>query len=146
MNRWPRYHGKYRGTVTDNADTKNLGRIRAQIPELLGTVKTGWALPTATFSGDGAGLFLVPAKGDGVWIEFEAGDLARPIYSGSWWADGKLPNSATPDQKILKTKAGHTITLDDTSGSEKLEITDKSGIKITLSSSGLELVNGGQSV
>lgn len=141
-----KYHGKYRGVVTDNNDTKNLGRIRAQVPELLGSVKTGWALPSAPLSGDDSGLFAIPGQGAGVWIEFEAGDLSRPIYTGAWWSSGKQPNSATPDQKVLKTKAGHTITLDDTSGSEKVEITDKGGAKITMSSSGLELVKGNNSV
>lgn len=146
MNGAQKYFGKYRGVVTDNSDKKNLGRIRAQVPELLGSVKIGWALPSAPLSGDDSGFFAVPAQGAGVWIEFEAGDLSRPIYTGAWWASGKQPNSATPDQKVLKTKAGHTVTLDDTSGSEKIEITDKNGSKITMSSSGLELAKGSYSL
>ena len=40
-----RFFGKYRGLVTDNQDPLSLGRIRAKVPELLGDVETGWALP-----------------------------------------------------------------------------------------------------
>lgn len=141
-----RYYGKYRGLVTDNQDPNNLGRIRANVPEVLGEVESGWALPCAPYAGDGVGLFLIPAPGAGVWIEFEAGDLSRPIWSGCWWADGQVPDSATPDVKVLKTAAGHTITLDDTSGSEKVEIVDKNGAKITMDSSGIVVDNGGQKI
>ena len=30
----------------------------------------------------------------GVWIEFEAGDASRPIWTGCWWASGEMPDPA----------------------------------------------------
>jgi uncharacterized protein involved in type VI secretion and phage assembly len=141
-----RYYGKYRGIVTDNRDPKNLGRIKARIPEMLGDVETGWALPCSPYAGDGVGLFTVPSPGAGVWIEFEAGDVSRPIWSGCWWGEGQLPNQATPAIKVLKTASGHTIILDDTGGSEKVEITDKNGAKIVMDQSGIEISKGAQKV
>jgi uncharacterized protein involved in type VI secretion and phage assembly len=140
------HYGRYRGIVTDNEDEKNLGRLKARVPEVLGNVETGWALPAAPFAGDGVGLFSVPPPGSGVWIEFEAGDVSRPIWSGCWWGDGQLPNQATPAIKVLKTVSGHTITLDDTDGSEKVEVTDKNGAKIVMDQSGVEISKGGQKV
>src|SRR5215217_8334679 len=141
-----RHYGKYRGIVTDNEDEKNLGRLKAQVPEVLGDVETGWALPAAPFAGDGIGFFAVPPPDSGVWIEFEAGDVSRPIWSGCWWGDGQLPNQATPAIRVLKTVSGHTITLDDTDGSEKVEVTDKNGAKIVMDQSGVEISKGGQKV
>lgn len=139
-----RHYGKYRGIVTDTQDPKQLGRLRARVPELLGTEESGWALPCAPYAGDGAGLFAVPEVGAGVWIEFEAGDLSRPIWTGAWWQSGQIPDSATPEQKVLKTKSGHTITLDDQGA--KVTIADSGGATITLDSGGVEIVKGGAKI
>lgn len=80
------YYGKYRGYVHDVADPENRGRIRAIVPRLLGdATPTGWALPAAPYAGPDQGFFAVPDPGTGVWMEFEEGDLSRPIYSGLWW-------------------------------------------------------------
>jgi uncharacterized protein involved in type VI secretion and phage assembly len=141
-----RHYGKYRGIVTDNQDPKNLGRIKARVPEVLADVETGWALPSVPYAGDGVGLFTMPPLGAGVWIEFEAGDVSRPIWSGCWWGENQLPNQATPTIKVLKTAAGHTITLDDTDGGEKVEITDAHGATIVLDQSGVEISKSGQKI
>jgi len=140
------HYGKYRGIVTNNEDEKNLGRIKASVSEVLDDVETGWAWPSAPFAGDGIGLFTVPPPGSGVWIEFESGDVSRPVWSGCWWGEGQLPNQATPAVKVLKTVSGHTVTLDDTDGSEKIEITDKNGAKIVLDQSGVEISKGGENM
>jgi uncharacterized protein involved in type VI secretion and phage assembly len=139
-----RYYGKYRGVVTDNEDPNNVGRIKAQVPSLLGEEETGWAMPCVPYAGDGVGMYMIPEAGTGVWIEFEAGDLALPIWSGCWWASGQLPDDATPQVKIIKTTAGHTITLDD--DGSKIEIVDSNGAKISMSSDGIEIDNGGQKI
>jgi len=125
-----RHYGKYRGLVTDNEDEKNLGRLKAQVPEVLGDVETGWALPAAPFAGDGVGLFAVPPPDSGVWIEFEAGDVSRPIWSGCWWADGQLPenNSGTaaiPAIKIIRSEQGLMVTLDD--AGQTIHVSDEDG-------------------
>src|SRR4051794_35412602 len=101
------HYGKYRGTVTDNQDPKNLGRLKAKVPEVLNEVETGWALPAFPYSGDGEGSYAVPPTGAGVWIEFEAGEVSKPIWSGAWFGDSQLPKdnsgtAATPDIKILR--------------------------------------------
>ena len=108
-----RFYGKYRGLVSDNLDPLGRGRLKAQVPEVLGDVDTGWALPCAPYAGSDAGLFAVPPAGAGVWIEFEAGDVARPIWSGCWWGDGDVPDSAVPQQKVFKSEKGLRVRLDD---------------------------------
>jgi len=141
-----RHFGKYRGLVTDNQDPSSLGRIRARVPEVLGGVETGWALPCVPFAGDNIGMFTVPPASAGVWIEFEAGDVSRPIWSGCWWGDGQIPDQVAVEVKVIKTESGHTITLDDTDGSAKVEIVDADGGKVVLDQSGIEISKGGKKV
>src|ERR1051326_899256 len=88
-----RFYGKYRGTVMDNNDPLKLGRIQALVPEVLGTMPTGWASPCTPFSGTLAGFYAVPLTGATVWIEFEAGDPSRPIWVGGFWATGRVPTA-----------------------------------------------------
>jgi hypothetical protein len=42
-------------------------------------------MPCAPYAGPDQGLYMIPDCGAGVWIEFEGGDLSRPIWSGMWW-------------------------------------------------------------
>jgi hypothetical protein len=113
-----RFFGKFRGTVTDNQDPLSLGRIKAKVPEVLVDVETGWALPALPYSGNGVGVYTVPAADAGVWIEFEAGDVSRPIWTGCWWASNQLPKdetgaATTADKKIIRTEQGLLLCFDD---------------------------------
>src|SRR5438105_7908553 len=135
-----RYYGKYRGQVTDNNDPDSLGRIKAKVPRLLGDEETGWALPAFIYGGASEqGLFAVPDVGAGVWIEFEGGDLSYPIWSGTWYTSGAVPESAPPSKKVLKTASGHKIVFDDDGNS--LEITDSNGNSIKMDSAGIEIAD-----
>jgi hypothetical protein len=136
-----RYFGKYRGTIIDNADPDNLGRVKATVPRLLGDEVTGWALPAFPYGGASEqGLFLVPDVGAGVWIEFEGGDLSYPIWTGTWFTSGAIPESAQPGKKVLKTRSGHKIVLDDDGGS--VEITDSNGNTIKMDASTIKIAAG----
>jgi uncharacterized protein involved in type VI secretion and phage assembly len=143
-----RYYGKYRGFVKDNSDPDNLGRIRASVPGLLGAEQTGWALPCAPYGGGAEqGVFAIPDVGAGVWMEFEGGDLSYPIWVGTWWSSGEVPESATPDKKVIKTKSGNKIVLDDTSGSEVIEISDASGSNVLkMDSNAIEITRDSNTV
>jgi len=125
-----RYYGKYRGLVTDNNDPRNLGRVKARVPEVLGDVDTGWALPCSPYSGNGSGVYTVPEPGAGVWIEFEAGDVSRPIWSGCWWGDNQVPSGASgapapPPVKVIRSEKGLMVTMDD--GGQTIHVSDDSG-------------------
>ena len=39
-----RFYGKYRGVVIDNIDPMQIGRIQAQVPDVLGEFPSSWAL------------------------------------------------------------------------------------------------------
>jgi len=157
------HYGKYRGLVLDNNDPDRIGRLRASVPSL-SDFETDWAMPSAPYSGNGAGLFMVPPIGAGVWIEFETGDIRLPIWSGCWWKTGELPSSnsgtiATPALKILRTEQGmllalddaaQTVTISDGTGHNSVTVQIQSGqIKILAASNvvidapRIELVHGG---
>ncbi len=115
-----RYFGKYRGVVTDVGDPNNQCRIRATVPAVLGEHPSGWALPAVPFAGDGHGMVLLPEIGSGVWIEFEAGQLDNPIWSGAWWASGERPQPQGDQVRVLVSKAGHQVILDDAANEVKI--------------------------
>ncbi len=83
-----RFYGKYRGIVRDIDDPENLCRIQAEVPAVYEDQDSPWALPALPFAGQSHGLVLLPEVGDGVWIEFEAGDIERPLWTGCWFASG----------------------------------------------------------
>lgn len=85
MNEITRYYGKYRGTVFNNIDPEQRGRIMAMVPAVNGLIPTTWALPCMPIAGKQNGVYVVPKIGDGVWIEFEQGDPEYPIWVGGFW-------------------------------------------------------------
>jgi uncharacterized protein involved in type VI secretion and phage assembly len=115
-----RFYGKYRGLVSDVDDPETLGRITAQVPEVYLDQDSPWALPCVPFAGSGHGLVLLPEVGDGVWIEFEAGDPSRPIWTGCWWGSDEIPDPGAKLTRVLATTAGHKFILDDDAGEVKL--------------------------
>ncbi|HEX6288346.1 MAG TPA: phage baseplate assembly protein V [Herpetosiphonaceae bacterium] len=140
------FYGKYRGVVTDNQDPLMIGRIRARVPDVMGDLESGWAMPCLPFAGSGMGFFALPKVGAGVWIEFEHGDPDYPIWSGCWWgsvAEAPPILLAPPYKKVLlKTEGGHSIILDDTPGIGGITLETSSGQKIVLSALGVEITTG----
>jgi phage baseplate assembly protein gpV len=132
--RTDRFYGKYRGLVTINVDPLNLGRLKAMVPEVLGEIPSSWALPCAPYAGTGAGFFAVPPVGAGVWIEFEAGDVSRPIWTGAWWAAGEVPMdekgipAQAPSTKIFRTEFGLLTAYDDIA--QTITISDALGLNL----------------
>src|ERR1035441_5372508 len=100
------FYGKYRGVVTNNLDPKQLGRIQAKVPDVLGAVTTGWALPCAPYGGDAVGFSLTPPLNASVWIEFGGGKPDFPIWSGFFWGAGGAP-AAPADRKSTRLNSSH---------------------------------------
>ena len=134
------YFGKYRGIVTDVKDKKNLCRIRATVPAVLGDQPCGWALPVAPFAGDGHGMVMLPKVGSGVWIEFEAGRLDNPIWSGAWWASGQRPDPQGAGVRVIVSEKGHKLILDDEA--DEVRLVHGSGPEIKMTGSEIVLTCG----
>lgn len=145
-----KFFGKYRGLVTDVKDPLILGRIKARVPQVLGEQESGWALPCLLFGGRQMGFFVLPEMGTGVWIEFEQGDPAQPIWVGSWFAsNADMPSDlmSPPYMKtMIMTKSGHSITIDDSPGTGGITLKTVSGQKMVLAPQGIEIDNGQRAV
>jgi len=142
-NSGPPFYGKYRGTVTDNRDPNNLGRIRAQVQDVFGSQDSGWATPCVPYAGKGVGLFLLPPVSAWVWIEFEHGDPERPIWAGCFWADGEVPASpAAPETKVLITDTV-SIKIDDSSpGAGNFAVENDASSHLALNGQDVDVTNG----
>jgi uncharacterized protein involved in type VI secretion and phage assembly len=153
-----RHLGKYRGTVTDNADPTGRARLKVRVPAALGDLAV-WAMPCVPYAGKDVGLHLLPETGTGVWVEFERGELSYPVWCGFFWADDELPADATgPPTKVLRT-ATSTLVLDDDALQVRMAVDDAGELTVaddvvarrdqavhTVSSNGVRSEMGGQSV
>ena len=118
------------GIVTSNADPLHLGRVRLRLPALSADVESGWALVLTPMAGPDRGLRLPPEEGDTVLVAFENGDIDRPFVLGAFWTGSQKPPQADDsdhDLRLLRSRSGHVIRLDDTEGAGKIEIVDSSG-------------------
>lgn len=127
--------------VKSTKDPDGLGRVQITFPwrgkeedeELY------WARFSTLMGGNGRGTFFYPDVDDEVLVAFEHGDIDSPYIIGALWNDQDVPpeeNSEGENNiKMIKTRSGHIIKLDDTDGSEKIEIIDKTeGNKISIDS------------
>jgi Type VI secretion system/phage-baseplate injector OB domain len=103
------YFGKYRGTVMNNVDPMKLGRIQVSVADLAGLIPSTWAMPCLPIAG----------KQSGVWVEFETGDINKPIWTGCYWGiAAEVPvmalagNPASPSI-VFQTAAQNTIVMAD---------------------------------
>lgn len=141
-----RYYGKYRGFVVDNEDEEHRGRLRLRVPSVLGDQVSAWALPCLPFGGSGGhGWFAVPELEAQVWVEFEEGDVSRPIWTGTFWrARGDAPADAQPTTRLLQTPSGHILQFDDEEGEERFRLHHPAGAELTIDSNGTMVLTDGQ--
>jgi hypothetical protein len=145
------FFGKYRGKVVNNLDPMQQGRLQVKVPAVLGDGQMSWAMPCVPYAGSGVGLFLIPPKDANVWVEFEAGDPDRPIWTGCFWGLGECPaQPALAEVKVLKTQ-GITLKLSDLPGAGGLQLdVGPPGVatpmSMTFNAMGIELKNAAFSV
>jgi Type VI secretion system/phage-baseplate injector OB domain len=85
MSECEKYFGLYRGTVVNNVDPERRGRLLVTVPDVLKLFPSTWAEPVVALggpTGSGAGAYIVPPVGAGVWVQFEQGDINYPVWNG----------------------------------------------------------------
>ena len=91
------------------------------MPEVLGEEVSQWARPAVPFAGAKHGFVALPEVGDGVWIEFEAGNVTQPIWSGFWWGDDEIPDPGAEKTRVFATSNGHKLVLDEDANEVRIE-------------------------
>ncbi|HEU5161294.1 MAG TPA: phage baseplate assembly protein V [Streptosporangiaceae bacterium] len=140
--------GKYRGTVVNNVDPEQRGRIQVQVSDVLGDIPSSWAMPCFPLAGPGMGQYVVPPVGAGVWVEFEQGDVSYPIYSGCWYGSAtEVPTLAlagppTNPNIVLQTTGQRTVVLSDLPGGPGITLRTATGAAIVINDAGILITNG----
>jgi hypothetical protein len=148
-----RYYGKYRGTVIENIDPEQIGRVLVEVPDVLGLTPSSWAMPCVPAAGIQAGVFVVPPIGSQVWVEFEQGDPDYPIWTGGFWGlVAEVPVFATappaipPGQNIvIQTTGQNMVMVSDappTPVTGGIVLKSMSGAMIVVNESGIYISNG----
>jgi hypothetical protein len=144
-----RYFGKYRGTVINNVDPLQIGRIQVIVPDVSTVLPSSWAMPCVPVAGMQMGLFTVPPLGAGVWVEFEQGDPDYPIWVGGFWgtaaevpALARLVPPAVPGI-TLQTPLQNGIVISDLPGpTGGITLKSTTGALILVNDVGITISNG----
>jgi uncharacterized protein involved in type VI secretion and phage assembly len=87
--------------------------------------------------GANRGSWLIPDVDDEVLVGFEGGDPRRPYVLGGLWNGSDAPpetmdGAGRNARKVLRSRNGVTVTLDDSDGQEQLVLETPGGQKVTL--------------
>ncbi len=135
-----RWYGVYPALVGDLKDPDGQGRVLVTLPWAPDTGNgryEAWARLATLMGGKNRGSWFVPDVNDEVLVSFEGGDPRRPYVVGGLW-NGKDNPPETMDgagknaRKVLRSRNGVKITLDDTDGRETLTLETPGGQTVTL--------------
>jgi len=147
-------HSVMVGIVTNNRDPDGLARVKVKFPTLPGNEESNWARLVSPMAGNGRGFEFIPEVNDEVLVAFEHDDTNRPFILGALWngkdkppesSDKAVNSTGKVEKRIIRSRSGHTITLDDADGNEKVSIkdkTEKNAIEISSKNNLLEIKTG----
>jgi uncharacterized protein involved in type VI secretion and phage assembly len=126
-----RVYGVVIGVVTNNQDPDGLGRVKLKFPWLSDDDESRWARLVTPMAGPGRGLYFLPEVDDEVLVMFEHGLVEHPFVLGALWNGRDKPPADNGDGannlRLIKSRSGHTITLDDEDGKGKIAVVDRTG-------------------
>jgi uncharacterized protein involved in type VI secretion and phage assembly len=133
------FHGGYLAEVVSLDDPDSRARVQIRVLSFDGVSGHDapiWARVAAPFAGDNRGAFLLPDVGDEVFIIFVNGDPRMPVIVGGLWNGSSTPpetiSAGQNRRKVIRSKNGVKLTLDDQSGQEQFIVETPAGQKITL--------------
>lgn len=133
------FHGGYLAEVIDLSDPDNLARVKIRLLNFDGVDGHDgpvWARVASAFAGNNRGAFLIPDVGDEVLVTFVNGDPRYPIVIGGLWnGSDAAPESISGGRnvrKVIRSKNGVKLTLEDEDGQEKCILETPGMQKVTL--------------
>jgi uncharacterized protein involved in type VI secretion and phage assembly len=135
-----RWYGVYPALVSDIRDPEGQGRVRVTLPwspDTDGGRYEAWVRLATFMGGPNRGSWFVPDVNDEVLIVFEGGDARRPYVIGALWNGSDSPPESMDAagnnyRKVLRSRNGVQVTLDDSDGREQLILETPGGQKVTL--------------
>lgn len=126
--------------VLSVADPEHQARVQVRLHATQGAPDQDaplWARIVCPFAGDDRGAFWLPDPGDLVAVVFVQGDVRLPVVLGGLWHGSAAPPEAMDgggqnNLKVLRSRNGVKVTLDDTTGQEQLVLETPGGCKLTL--------------
>jgi uncharacterized protein involved in type VI secretion and phage assembly len=128
------------GIVTDNQDPDGQGRVKVKYPWLSPDHASHWARVVSVGAGRDRGIEFLPEINDEVLVGFEQGDVHHAYVLGGLWngqdsppiAGSKAISGGKVQQRVIRSRAGHSILIDDQDGGGGITIEDAKGNKIVL--------------
>jgi uncharacterized protein involved in type VI secretion and phage assembly len=134
-----RWYGVVPATVSDIQDPDGQGRVKIKLgwsPDGAGGQGyEAWARMATLFAGKDRGSWFIPDVDDEVLVAFEHGDPRRPyVLGGLWNGQDSPPQSMASGNnlKVICSRNGVKVTLDDSDGQEMLKLETPGGQKLTL--------------
>jgi uncharacterized protein involved in type VI secretion and phage assembly len=133
-------YGVYTALVADVSDPEGQGRVRVRLPwspDAEGQGYEAWARLATLMAGPDRGSWFIPDVDDEVLVAFEAGDPRRPYVVGALWNGRDAPPDTMDGagrnyRKVIRSRNGVTVTLDDQDGQERLVLETPGGQRVTL--------------
>jgi phage baseplate assembly protein V len=125
-------------TVISLDDPESRSRVKVRLAAVGGTagqVGELWARVATLFAGNDRGAFWMPDVNDEVVVAFVQGDSRMPIVLGGLWnGSSRPPETLAPanNLKVVRSRNGNRIVLDDTSGQERVIIETPGGNRVML--------------
>jgi uncharacterized protein involved in type VI secretion and phage assembly len=134
------WYGVFPAIVKDIKDPDGQGRVKIALPwspDTAGASYEVWARLATFMAGNNRGSWFIPDVDDEVLVAFEGGDARRPYVIGSLWNGRDTPPESMDgaghnNLKVLRSRNGVKITLDDQNGQEKFIVETPGGQQITL--------------
>ena len=128
-------YGVYSAIVVDIVDPDNLGRVKIRFHWDQDVAV--WARIATLMGGNNRGTWFIPDVDDEVLVAFEAGDPKRPYVVGALWNGQDQPpetmdSIGVNEKKVIRSRNGVKLTLDDSDGNEQFICETPAGQKITL--------------
>lgn len=134
------WFGVYPALVMNISDPDGQGRVKVSLPwspDGSGARYEAWARLATLMGGNNRGSWFIPDVNDEVLVSFAAGDPRWPFVLGGLWNGRDTPpesmdGAGNNNLKVLRSRNGVKISLDDQNGQERLLLETPGGQKVTL--------------
>jgi uncharacterized protein involved in type VI secretion and phage assembly len=124
--------------VLDNVDPNHSGRVKVRLPPRIPSGHADveiWARVATLMAGNDRGTWFLPDINDEVLVAFQEGNTTQAYVIGCLWSSANPPPetmSTDNSLKVLRSRNGVKLTLDDQSGQERFVVETPGGQKVTL--------------